>query len=71
MGVGLDSVQLLPPVQEAEIDKQADRVHDLAGFEMTLGQVAAKAGIRPSTLRYYESVGLLSKPSSSFVGPTS
>ncbi len=29
--------------------------------EMTIGQVAAKAGIRPSALRYYESVGLLPK----------
>lgn len=28
---------------------------------MTIGQVAAKAGIRPSALRYYESVGLLPK----------
>jgi MerR family redox-sensitive transcriptional activator SoxR len=30
--------------------------------EMTIGQVADKAGIRPSALRYYERVGLLLKP---------
>jgi MerR family redox-sensitive transcriptional activator SoxR len=30
-------------------------------MEMTIGQVAAKAGIRPSALRDYESVGLLPK----------
>ena len=30
--------------------------------QMTIGQVARKAGIRPSALRYYESVGLLPKP---------
>ena len=29
---------------------------------MTIGQVADKAGIRPSAIRYYESVGLLPKP---------
>ena len=31
--------------------------------EMTIGEVAKKAGIRPSALRYYESVGVLPKPS--------
>ena len=30
--------------------------------EMTIGQVAEQADIRPSALRYYESVGLLQKP---------
>ncbi|MCP3979396.1 MAG: MerR family transcriptional regulator [bacterium] len=30
--------------------------------EMTIGQVAQKAGVRPSALRYYEKVGLLPKP---------
>ena len=30
--------------------------------EMTIGQVAQKAGIRPSAIRYYERVGLLPKP---------
>jgi len=29
---------------------------------MTIGEVAAKAGIRPSALRYYESVGVLPRP---------
>jgi MerR family transcriptional regulator, redox-sensitive transcriptional activator SoxR len=29
---------------------------------MTIGEVARKAGIRPSALRYYESVGILPKP---------
>ncbi len=29
---------------------------------MSIGQVAQKAGIRPSAMRYYESVGLLPKP---------
>ena len=29
---------------------------------MTIGQVAAKAGLRPSALRYYESLGLLPRP---------
>ena len=29
---------------------------------MTIGEVAAKAGIRPSALRFYESVGVLPKP---------
>jgi MerR family transcriptional regulator, redox-sensitive transcriptional activator SoxR len=29
---------------------------------MTIGEVARKAGIRPSSLRYYESVGILPKP---------
>ncbi|HLJ33387.1 MAG TPA: MerR family transcriptional regulator, partial [Ktedonobacteraceae bacterium] len=30
--------------------------------ELTIGEVARKAGIRTSTLRYYESVGLLPEP---------
>ncbi len=30
--------------------------------EMTIGQLAAQVGLRPSALRYYESVGLLPKP---------
>jgi MerR family transcriptional regulator, redox-sensitive transcriptional activator SoxR len=30
--------------------------------ELTIGEVAARAGVRASTLRYYESVGLLSPP---------
>jgi len=30
--------------------------------EMTIGEVARQAGIRPSTLRYYEQVGLLPSP---------
>jgi MerR family transcriptional regulator, redox-sensitive transcriptional activator SoxR len=29
---------------------------------MTIGEVARKVGIRPSALRYYESVGILPKP---------
>ncbi len=29
---------------------------------ITIGEVARKAGIRPSALRYYESVGILPKP---------
>ena len=29
---------------------------------MSIGQVASRAGVRPSTLRYYESVGLLPPP---------
>jgi MerR family redox-sensitive transcriptional activator SoxR len=29
---------------------------------MTIGEVAQEAGIRPSALRYYESVGVLPKP---------
>ncbi len=31
-------------------------------MQMTIGQVAARTGLRPSALRYYESVGLLPKP---------
>ncbi len=30
--------------------------------EITIGQLAQKAGVRPSALRYYERVGLLPKP---------
>ncbi len=30
--------------------------------ELTIGAVAKRAGIRPSAIRYYESVGLLSAP---------
>lgn len=30
--------------------------------EMTISQVAQQAGVRPSTLRYYESIGLLPAP---------
>ena len=30
--------------------------------ELTIGEVARQAGIRPSALRYYESIGLLPVP---------
>ena len=30
--------------------------------EMTIGQVAQQAGVQPSTLRYYERIGILSAP---------
>ncbi len=30
--------------------------------ELTIGEVARQAGIRPSALRYYESIGLLPAP---------
>src|SRR6266581_772717 len=30
--------------------------------ELTIGEVARRAGMRPSALRYYESVGLLPPP---------
>jgi MerR family redox-sensitive transcriptional activator SoxR len=30
--------------------------------ELTIGEVARRAGIRPSALRYYESIGLLPAP---------
>jgi MerR family redox-sensitive transcriptional activator SoxR len=30
--------------------------------ELTIGQVARRAGLEPSTLRYYESIGLLPAP---------
>jgi MerR family transcriptional regulator, redox-sensitive transcriptional activator SoxR len=30
--------------------------------ELTIGEVARRAGVRPSTLRYYESIGLLPAP---------
>jgi len=30
--------------------------------ELQIGEVARRAGIRPSAVRYYESIGLLSKP---------
>jgi MerR family redox-sensitive transcriptional activator SoxR len=30
--------------------------------EMSIGQVAHEAGVRPSTVRYYESIGLLPEP---------
>jgi len=30
--------------------------------QMTISQVAEQAGVRPSTLRYYESIGLLPAP---------
>ena len=30
--------------------------------EMSIGEVAEKAGLRPSALRYYESIGLLPPP---------
>jgi len=29
---------------------------------MSIGEVAQRAGVRPSTLRYYESIGLLPRP---------
>jgi MerR family transcriptional regulator, redox-sensitive transcriptional activator SoxR len=31
-------------------------------FELSIGAVAARAGLRPSALRYYESIGLLPAP---------
>ena len=31
-------------------------------MQMTIGQVADRMGLRPSALRYYESVGLLPRP---------
>jgi DNA-binding transcriptional MerR regulator len=31
-------------------------------FGLSIGQVARQAGIRPSTIRYYERIGLLPKP---------
>lgn len=31
-------------------------------MELSIGQVAREAGVRPSTLRYYESIGLLPEP---------
>lgn len=31
-------------------------------FGLSIGQVARRAGIRPSTIRYYERIGLLPKP---------
>lgn len=30
--------------------------------DLTIGEVARRAGLRPSALRYYESVGILSPP---------
>ena len=30
--------------------------------EMTIGEVARRAGVEPSTLRYYESIGILPAP---------
>src|SRR5215469_2057697 len=35
---------------------------DGLGGALTIGQVSRKAGLRPSTLRYYESLGLLPPP---------
>jgi MerR family redox-sensitive transcriptional activator SoxR len=29
---------------------------------MSIGEVAQRAGVRPSTLRYYESIGVLPTP---------
>ncbi len=31
-------------------------------FSMTIGEVARQAGVQPSTLRYYESIGLIPTP---------
>jgi MerR family redox-sensitive transcriptional activator SoxR len=33
-----------------------------AGTDLSISQVALLAGVRPSTLRYYESIGLLPEP---------
>lgn len=30
--------------------------------QLTIGEVARQAGVRPSTLRYYESIGLIPEP---------
>lgn len=35
---------------------------ETASEQMSIGQVAARAGIRPSSIRYYESVGVLPVP---------
>src|SRR3954454_8431718 len=40
-------------------DRRFDAV---ASDELTIGEVARRAGIRPSTLRYYEQIGLLPPP---------
>jgi MerR family transcriptional regulator, redox-sensitive transcriptional activator SoxR len=34
----------------------------VAEAELLIGEVARRAGLRPSTLRYYESIGLLPQP---------
>ena len=37
-------------------------VYHRMGGALTIGQVSRQAGVRPSTLRYYESLGLLPSP---------
>jgi DNA-binding transcriptional MerR regulator len=43
--------------------KQASSQGEIAGvFGLSIGEVGQRAGIRPSTIRYYERIGLLPKP---------
>src|SRR5215475_12264560 len=39
-----------------------ERPHGAANAELTIGAVARRSGLRPSAVRYYESVGLLPAP---------
>lgn len=42
--------------------KRMQRIADLGDRGLTIGEVANQTGLRPSALRYYESVGVLPAP---------
>lgn len=56
-------------VKTADLDIQVDRrVCNRAMAGLNIGQVAQRAGLSTPTVRYYESIGLLTKPARSHAG---
>src|SRR3712207_3362178 len=59
----------LVPIVCASFDVLAGIVHPQVGLksspgdeQLLIGELASRAGVRPSTVRYYEAIGLLPEP---------